>query len=37
MQLEACRTPKDKAAVLVAAHKVIVGAFWRLRPCYLLG
>ena len=27
MQLEACHSPKDKAAVLVAAHKVVVGAF----------
>ena len=27
MQLEAYHTPKDKAAVLVAAHKVAVGAF----------
>ena len=37
MQLEACRTPKDKAAVLVAAHKVVVGAFLRLGLGYLLG
>ena len=27
MQLEGCHTPKDKAAVLVAAHKVVAGAF----------
>ena len=37
MQLEACRTPKDKAAVLVAAHKVVVGAFLCLHLGYLLG
>ncbi|KAK2463855.1 hypothetical protein APHAL10511_004160 [Amanita phalloides] len=27
MRLESCRSPKDKAAVLVEAHKVVVGAF----------
>ncbi len=26
-QLETCRTPKEKSAVLVAAHKLVVGAF----------
>ena len=31
IQLEACRTPKDTATMLVAAHKV-VGAFLHLGP-----
>ena len=37
MQLEACCTPKDKAAMLVTAHKVVVGAFLCLCLGYLLG
>ena len=30
-QLEACHMPKDKAVVLVATHKLVVGAFFNLR------
>ena len=37
IQLEACRTPKDKVAVLVAAHKVVVGAFLHLGPLLFVG
>jgi hypothetical protein len=37
MQLEAYRTPKDKASVLVAAHKVLVGAFLRFAPLLFVG
>ena len=31
-QLNACRSPGDKAAVLVAAHKILVGESSSVRP-----
>ena len=37
IQLEACHTPKDKAAMLVAVHKVVVGAFLHLGPLLFVG
>ncbi|RDB15935.1 hypothetical protein Hypma_003597 [Hypsizygus marmoreus] len=35
-QLETCRSPGDKAAVLVAAHKIVVDGLARLPPIRLM-
>ncbi|KAF8884076.1 hypothetical protein CPB84DRAFT_1850791 [Gymnopilus junonius] len=35
-QLDTCRSPSDKAAVLVAAHKVVVDGLSRLPPIRLI-
>ncbi|KAF8159896.1 hypothetical protein B0H34DRAFT_705261 [Crassisporium funariophilum] len=35
-QLDACRSPGDKAAILVAAHKIVVDGLSRLPPIRLI-